>query len=283
MTDDTAPQRTTLVLGGTGKTGRRVAERLRARALPTRVGSRAGAPPFDWTDPATWTPALRGAGSVYLAYQPDLAVPSAVDTIRAFAEQAVRQGCGRVVLLSGRGEESAQACEQVVRDCGAQWTILRASWFCQNFSEGYLRDSVCAGEVILPAGDVGEPFVDADDIADVAVAALTDDRHVGRVYEVTGPRLLTFAEAVAEIAKASGRDVRYTRVTVAEYAAALAAFDVPADYQWLLNYLFTTVLDGRNASLGDGVRQALGRDPRDFTDYARDADAAGAWADTPAG
>ncbi|CAA9575133.1 MAG: Mlr3941 protein [uncultured Thermomicrobiales bacterium] len=274
---DAALVGTTLVLGGTGKTGRRVTDRLAGRGLPFRVGSRSGEPPFDWEDPATWAPVLRGAASVYVTYYPDLAVPGAVEAVRSFAGLAVGSGVRRLVLLSGRGEDEAERTEAVVQESGAEWTILRSNWFCQNFSESYLLPSVLSGEVVLPAGDVGEPFVDADDIADVAVAALTEDGHAGMVYELSGPRPLTFADAVAEIAAATGREIRYARVSPEQYATALAEEGVPADYVWLLNYLFTTVLDGRNSRPADGVRRALGRGPRDFADYARDAATAGAW------
>ena len=267
-----------LVVGGTGKTGRRVADRLAARGVPVRIGSRSANPAFDWEDPSGWAAALDGAGAVYITYYPDLAAPGAPEAVGALIDQALAQGVRRLVLLSGRGEEEAQQAEQVLQDSGADWTIVRASWFSQNFSESMLRDGVLAGELVLPAGDVGEPFVDADDIADVVVAALTEDGHVGRLYEVTGPRLLTFAEATAEIARACGRPVRYTRVPADEFAAALAEQGSPAEVTELLLYLFTTVLDGRNAYPTDGVQRALGRAPKDFADYARDAAASGAWA-----
>jgi len=275
--ENTQEKKTTLVVGGTGKTGRRVVERLTARGLPVRIGSRSGEPPFNWEDQATWAPALRNVGAVYLTYYPDLAVPGAVDTVRSVIELAMANGIRRLVLLSGRGEEEAQRAEQVLQNSGADWTILRCSWFSQNFSENYLRDPIVSGEVVLPAGNVGEPFVDADDIADVAVAALTEDRQVGQLYELTGPRLLTFAEAVGEIAKATCREIRYVQVSPEEYASALAEADLPAEFVWLVNYLFTTVLDGRNAHLTDGVQRALGREPRDFSDYARDIANAGVW------
>jgi uncharacterized protein YbjT (DUF2867 family) len=154
---------------------------------------------------------------------------------------------------------------------------VRSTWFAQNFSESYLRDPIRSGRVALPAGDVGEPFVHADDIADVAVAALTDDRHIGQTYELTGPRLLTFAEAIAEIAEAIGRPIHYTQISPQVFAAALAEQGVPRAFIDLLLYLFTTVLDGRNAHLADGVQRALGREPRDFADYAREAAATGVW------
>lgn len=267
----------TLVLGGTGKTGRRVVERLRTAGVPVRVGSRSGQPRFDWNDPATWPPVLRGADAAYLAYHPDLAVPGAERVIGALAEQAVASGVRRLVLLSGRGEEVAERCERLVREAGAEWTILRASWMSQNFSESYLLEPVLAGEVALPVGSVPEPFVDADDIADVAAAALTDGRHAGQLYELTGPRSLTFEEAVAEIAKASGRPVGFLPITQDEYDAALAAEGLSPDEVALVRYLFTTVLDGRNARPADGVQRALGRQPRDFTEYARAAAATGVW------
>lgn len=214
---------------------------------------------------------------MYVTYYPDLAILGAVGAIRSFAELAVERGIRRLVLLSGRGEEEAQRAEQVVRDSGADWTILRASWFSQNFSENHLLDPVLGGEVVLPAGGVGEPFVDADDIADVAVAALTEDGHAGQLYELTGPRMLTFAEAVEEIAFATGREVRYVQASPEQYASFLAEQDVPAEFASLMSHLFGEVLDGRNSHLTGGVRLALGREPRDITDYARDAAATGVW------
>jgi uncharacterized protein YbjT (DUF2867 family) len=270
--------KTTLVLGGTGKTGRRVVERLMGRGIPVRVGSRSGEPPFDWEDEATWAPALRDVESVYVSYYPDLAVPGAVAAVRSFAELAVESGVRRLVLLSGRGEEEAQRAERAVQEAGAEWTILRSSWFSQNFSESYLLEPVLSGEVALPAGDMPEPFVDAEDIADVAVAALTDDRHIGELYELTGPRMLTFAQAIDEIAKATGREIRFTPIPMEAYKAALSEVpDLPDEFAWLITYLFSEVLDGRNAQLADGVQRALDRQPRDFGEYAREAAATGVW------
>ena len=272
-----SPRSPILVLGGTGKTGRRIVSRLSERGVPVRVGSRSGTPPFDWEDTATWAPALQGARAAYVSYFPDIAVPGAPEAVAELAQIAVQGGTRRLVLLSGRGEEEALRAETELRDSGADWTIVRCSWFNQNFSEDYLRESVLAGEVTLPVSDVPEPFVDAEDIADVAVAALTDDRHIGQLYELTGPRLLTFADAVGEIGAASGRDVRLARVSGEEFAAGLAGHGVPADVISLLRYLFTEVLDGRNASLADGVQRALGRPARDFREFARRAAAGGAW------
>ncbi|WP_218825404.1 NAD(P)H-binding protein [Streptosporangium subroseum] len=277
MENNAHRQKTTLVLGGTGKTGRRVAERLTAAGLRPRIGSRSSEPPFDWEDQATWALALKGVDAVYLAYQPDLAFPGAVAAVRSFTALAVESGVRQLVLLSGRGEEEAGISEQTVRDSGADWTILRSSWFCQNFSEDYLLEPVLAGVIAFPAGDVAEPFVDVEDIADVAFAALTEDGHSGQLYELTGPRLLTFADAAAEIAAASGREIRYVPVSPEQYAAELTEHGVPAEYATSLLDLFTGVLDGRNAHLTDGVRRALGREPRDFADYARATAATGVW------
>jgi|SRR5215213_996681 uncharacterized protein YbjT (DUF2867 family) len=276
-TENAQETKTTLVLGGTGKTGRRVVERLTARGIPVRGGSRSGEPPFDWEDRITWAPALRDVESVYVSYFPDLAVPGAVATVRSFAELAVESGIRRLVLLSGRGEEEAQRAELAVQQAGAEWTIVRCSWFSQNFSENYLLEPILSGEVALPAGNVPEPFVDAEDIADVAVAALTEDGHAGELYELTGPRLLTLAEAINEISRTSGHKIRFVPVSVEEYASMLTEHNVPAEFVWLLTYLFSEVLDGRNAYLTDGVQRALGRESKDFADYARDVAATGIW------
>jgi len=268
---------TTLVLGGTGKTGRRVVERLQARGLPIRLGSRSASPAFDWEDRSTWAPALAGVGAVYLSYYPDLAVPGAVEATRAFAELAVESGARRLVLLSGRGEPEAERAEQAVRETGAELTILRSTWFMQNFSEDYMLEHVRSGELRLPADDVPTPFLDVEDIADIAVAALTDDRHVGELYELTGPQSLTMADTAAEIARATGRDVRYVPISLEQHAAEAAEHGVPDEVIELLTYLFREVLDGRNADTTDGVQRALGRPPGDFATFAAAAAASGIW------
>jgi uncharacterized protein YbjT (DUF2867 family) len=267
----------TLVLGATGKTGRRVIERLEARNVPVRIGSRSAPLPFDWEDSSTWAKALQGVDALYISYFPDLAAPGAADAIQLLTDLALKAGVRRMVLLSGRGEPEAQRCEEIVRACPVEWTVVRASWFAQNFSESYFLDPILAGEVELPAGDIGEPFVDADDIADVAVAALTEEGHAGQLYEVTGPRLLTFAEAIAEIGRACGREIRYRQIPIATYADMMAQMQVPQPVISLVTYLFSEVLDGRNASTTDGVMRALKRAPRDFRDYARDTAATGVW------
>jgi uncharacterized protein YbjT (DUF2867 family) len=242
------------------------------------VGSRSGTPPFDWEDRASWAPALDGAGAVYLTYYPDLAVPGATEAVGSFAELAVRSGVPRMALLSGRGEPEAERGEQAVRDSGAELTILRSTWFMQNFSEDYMLEHVLSGEIRLAAGHVPTPFVDVDDIADVAVAALTDDRHVGELYELTGPRSLTFADVAAEIGAAAGRELRYQPVSLEQHAAEAAEHGVPDDMIELLTYLFSEVVDGRNAATTDDVRRALGREPQSFEEYAREAAATGVWA-----
>jgi len=267
----------TLVLGGTGKTGRRVATMLRELGAMVRVGSRSATPPFDWDSEATWDECLAGVEAVYINYAPDLAMPGASTSIQAFVERAKRHGVKRLVLLSGRGEEEAEACERIVQQGGIDWTIVRASWFNQNFSEGAFVEMVQAGQIALPAVDTPEPFVDVDDIADVAVAALTEPGHAGEVYEVTGPRLLTLAEVAAEISAASGRQIAYVPVPHDAFVSEVASSGAPQDVVWMLDYLFATVLDGRNAYLTDGVQRALGRPPRDFSDYARAAAATGIW------
>ncbi|MBX2824306.1 MAG: NAD(P)H-binding protein [Gammaproteobacteria bacterium] len=277
LINDDNRQGLTLVLGGTGKTGRRVVERLRSRGINTRSASRSASPSFDWNDRSTWDAALEGVTRIYITFAPDLAVPGTPETIRALAEQAVAKGVQRLVLLSGRGEEEAQACERIVQEAGVQWTIVRSSWFMQNFSEGEFLGMVLGGTVALPAADIPEPFIDVDDIADVVVAALTEDGHNGEVYEVTGPRLMTMSDVCEEISRAAKREVSFVRVPSEAFSQAVVESGAPEDVAWLLNYLFGTVLDGRNAHLCDGVKRALGREPRDFTDYAREVAERGIW------
>ncbi len=272
-----SPAGITLVLGGTGKTGRRVAERLKARGVRTRIASRSGTTPFDWNDRSTWETALDGVTAAYITYAPDLAIPGATDAIRAFVGTAREHGVQRLVLLSGRGEEEAQHCERIVQDAGVEWTVVRASWFNQNFSEGEFLGMVLDGAITLPAVDVPEPFVDVDDIADVVVAALTEDGHNGEIYEVTGPRMLTFTEVAKEISRATGREVQFIQIPKEAFAGAIAESGAPEEMALLLNYLFDTVLDGRNAYVCDGVQRALGREPTDFAEFSNRIAASGAW------
>lgn len=271
------PQGLTLIIGGTGKTGRRIGDRLEQKGHEVRIGSRSSLPSFDWDREEGWEAALDGVRNVYITYSPDLAMPGATDAIQALVRSAKIAGVKRLVLLSGRGEPEAQASEKIVQESGLEWTVVRASWFNQNFSEGAFIDMVLAGAITLPAGDTPEPFVDADDIADVAVAALTEDGHNGEVYEVTGPRLMTLADIAADLSNAASREIAYVDVPHDAFVDGLTQSGAPTSVIWMLDYLFSTVLDGRNAHLTNGVERALGRPPKDFADYARNVAATGAW------
>jgi len=266
-----------LVLGATGKTGRRVAANLEAQGIPVRRGSRSATPSFDWNNEATWDACLNGVQAVYINYAPDLAMPGATDSIQTFVDKAKRSGVRRLVLLSGRGEKEAQACERIVQDSGIDWNIVRASWFNQNFSEGAFVEMVQAGQITLPDVDTPEPFVDADDIAEVATVALTQPGHAGEVYEVTGPRMLTLADLAAELAHATGRTISYVPVPHEAFVEGIRQSGAPKDVVWMLDYLFATVLDGRNAYVTDGVERALGRPAKDFSVYAREVAATDVW------
>ncbi|ETD32851.1 NmrA family transcriptional regulator [Williamsia sp. D3] len=279
MTTTTHTQRPVLIIGAAGKTGRRVAGHLSGLGVPTRLASRSGATRFDWTDRTTWRPALDGAGAVYITYQPDLIVERSADDLRVFVEVARDANVDKLVLLSGRGEPEARACEEIVLHSGMVSTVLRCSWFAQNFSESFLADGVREGAVVLPVDAVGEPFIDADDIADAAVTALTKSGHDGRVYELTGPRLLTFADATAQIAAAANREIDYVTVSLEDYRAGMAEAGVPDDYADMVISLFGTLFDGRNATITDGVRELLGRAPTDFADFIEKSVAEGAWFD----
>ena len=265
-----------LVIGATGKTGRRVAAKLEAKGLPVRRGSRNSATPFDWEVPETWASALDGVRSAYVTYFPDLAFPGAVEKLESLCEAAKAAGVDHLVLLSGRGEHHAQLGEDVVRRSGVDFTIVRSAWFAQNYSEGYLRDPILAGILPMPGGDMPEPIIDIDDIADVVVAALTEEGHKGELYEVTGPRLMTFADMAAELSGVLGSPIRHIPISFEDFHANIARSggDFVAD---VFTAIARETLDGRNAHLTDGVQRALGRLPRDFADFARAAAKTGAW------
>ncbi|MGD7653584.1 MAG: NmrA family NAD(P)-binding protein [Verrucomicrobiales bacterium] len=275
--DTSTLHETSLVLGAKGKTGQRIVRLLEARGHSVRIGSRSASPGFDWHDQSTWKPVVEGVTAIYIAYYPDLASPGAYEHIGALIELAREHKVRKLVLLSGRGEEEAQRCEKLVLDSGIPSTVVRAAWFNQNFSENFMRDMVLEGTIALPVHGVREPLVDADDIAEVAVAALTEDGHDGEIYEVTGPELLSFDQVAAILSEANGRDIRFQPVSHDHYMAGMKAAQLPAELRDLIDYLFREVLDGRNELLADGVERALSRPPRSFADYARKAAAAGCW------
>lgn len=270
-----------LVLGANGKTGRRVIEKLENNtAVEVRAGSRTAAIPFDWEKPETWQAVLQGIDTVYISYQPDLAIPSATTAIQLFSGLATQMGVEKMVLLSGRGEKEAQICEEIVKTSAKNWTIVRTSWFNQNFSESFFLDPILAGYVALPRAEALEPFTDADDIAEVIVASLIDDQHNGQIYELTGPELLTFEQAITQIAKATKREIAFQPLSLEEYIEMLREYQVPEDHIWLVNYLFEQVLDGRNSSITSDIEKVLGRKARDFSTYARETAQTGVWNQT---
>jgi uncharacterized protein YbjT (DUF2867 family) len=277
MTTPTRKDDLTLVLGGNGKTGRRVVERLRAAGHDVRAASRSTQPRFDWEDHSTWAATLEGARRAYIAYQPDIAVPGALATLTALFDQAVRSGVKRLVLLSGRGEVEAEEAEEALKASGADWTILRCSWFAQNFSENFLVESIRAGIVALPVQPVPEPFIDVEDIAEAAMVALTQRGHSGQLYEMTGRSAVSFPDAVALIARTTGRDIRFMTVPAEDYRAELQQAGLSPVEVDLILYLMTTILDGRNEKPTDGAQHILGRPAGDFADYVRRTAATGVW------
>ncbi|MFF1272004.1 NmrA family NAD(P)-binding protein [Streptomyces marokkonensis] len=279
MTENTksAKDTTLVVTGASGRTGSRVARAAGAAGLTVRAASRATG--FDWADRSTWADTLRGAGAAYLVHPADVGAPGTAEAVGELARVALGLGVRRLVLLSARGEDQALPTEEALRASGADWTVVRAAWFAQNFSEGPLLEEVRRGELVFPAGEVAEPFVDVRDIAEVVVSALAGgERYAGRTITVTGPRLLTWREAVAEIAAATGRPLTYRAVPARDYGEALTGLGVPAAEAAFLTEVFETLLDGRNARLEDGVRQVLGREPRDFAEFVAEEAAAGTWA-----
>jgi len=266
-----------LVLGGKGKTGSRVASRLIEKGQTVRIGSRTEEPSFDWENSNTWEAALRGMDSVYITFQPDLAVPGAKEAIEGFTNLAVTSGVRKVVLLSGKGEKEAEECEHIVMNSGLDWTVVRASWFNQNFSESFFLDPIVAGHVALPKNEALVPYVDANDIADVVVASLLDDKHNSEIYELTGPRALTFSDVVREISAATGREIQFTPISMQEYNVMMKEFNLPDGYLWLINYLFEEVLVESNSIVTNDIEKILGRKPIDFTTYAHEVAKSGVW------
>lgn len=267
-----------LVIGGNGKTGRKVVSRLQELGHNVRIGSRSGNPSFDWQDTSGWAKALSDIEKVYITFQPDLAVPGAVECIENLVKVAQQSNIKKLVLLSGKGEREAQRCEDVVINSGIDYTIVRASWFMQNFSESFFLDAILAGKVALPKAEAKVPYVNTDDIADVVVSSLINEQHNAKLYELTGPQQLTFEQVHMEISQAIGRPIEFLAISLSDYIEMLEKHGVPSDYIWLINYLFSEVLDapGNNVVSND-IEKVLGRKPKDFSEYVRETAATGVW------
>ena len=267
-----------LVIGGTGKTGRKVVESLTQMGHNVRVGTRGNTPKFDWDDFSTFGPALEGMDRAYIVYYPDLAVPGARDAIQALTEAAVQEGLEKVVLLSGKGETEAEACEEIVANSGLNYTLVRASWFNQNFSEGAFLDYVLAGHLALPMPAASIPYTDTSDIADVVTKVLLDDTFNGETVTVTGPKKLTFEEVAEIMSQKLGRNIQYQAISMEEFKTGLAAAGLPEPVIWLLGYLFTEVLGhSENQTISHDVERILNRKPVSFEEYVEKTAASGVW------
>ena len=271
-----------LILGGTGKTGRRIASRLTAAGHEVRTASRTGGDVrLDLDDPTTHAPALAGITAAYLLELGSVSGDNNPPRMAALVDAAVAAGVRRLVLLSAPGADSEyhplHATEQVVRGSGLAWTVLRPGWFAQNFSEDFWLPAVRSGTLALPAGDRGVAFVDAEDIADVATAALTEDRHSGQVYEITGPRAIGFGEAAELIAKASGKPLEYVDISPEAFVDLQVSHGVPLQVAQRMTHLMSLAASGASEAVTDGVERALGREPRRFEDFAVAAAATGCW------
>ncbi|CAL2079004.1 NAD(P)H-binding protein [Tenacibaculum sp. 190524A05c] len=267
-----------LVIGGTGKTGRRVVEQLKNKGIEPRIGARSAATAFDWNDKSTWEKTLEGIERMYVTYYPDLAVPGAKEAVESLTYLAKELGVKKMVLLSGKGEAEAEACEAIVANSGLDYTIVRASWFNQNWSESFFLDSILSGDVALPMSDILIPFVDANDIAEVASEVLMNDNYNGQIVEVTGPELITFKDVVSTIGLATHKKFNFHEITLEQYLDGMRKAQIPADVVWLIEYLFSNVLTNPNNQLiSTDIEKVLGRKAKTFTEYAVETAKTGVW------
>ncbi|TBV25974.1 MULTISPECIES: NmrA family NAD(P)-binding protein [Meridianimaribacter] len=267
-----------LIIGGTGKTGRRVVEQLQKKGIQPRIGSRQATPSFDWDDKNTWIESLKGIEKMYITYYPDLAVPGAKEAIESLTYLAKELGVKKIVLLSGKGEVEAEACEAIVKNSGVDYTIVRASWFNQNWSESFFLDPILSGEVALPMSNVLIPFVDANDIAEVAATVLLDNDYNGKTIEVTGPELITFKDIIHTISTVTNRNLNFHEITLEQYIEGMRQMQLPEDVIWLIEYLFSNVLTNpNNQKISNDIEQVLGRKARTFLEYARETAETEVW------
>ncbi|MFI0351922.1 NAD(P)H-binding protein [Actinomadura sp. 9N407] len=272
---------TILVTGATGTTGSRIVPRLTAlghtvKAAARRPTAPAGARPvrFDWYDPATFDEALRGTDRIYLV--PPIGSPDPAAVMLPFLERARAAGVRRAVLLSSSaipaGGPAVGQVHAALADVIDEWAVLRPSWFMQNFTDQHLHaDSIRKEGTIMTATGTGRVgFVDADDIAAVAVHALTDATAPGPDLVITGPQALSYDDIAATISQVMGRPVRHRVLTYEQMRDRLAT-EIPEEFAALLARLDRSIAEGAEDRVTRTVERVTGRPPRTFSDFARAA------------
>ncbi|MFF8281735.1 NAD(P)H-binding protein [Streptomyces albus] len=267
-----------LVVGATGTTGSRTAARLTAEGHRVKAASRraapvAGAEPvrFDWYDTATHAPALEGVDRVYLV--PPVGDPDPAAVMLPFLRQARAAGMRRAVLLSSSavpsGGPAVGLVHQALPGLFPEWAVLRPSWFMQNFTGDHLhaRGIREDGTVRSATGSGRVGFVDADDIAEVAVRALTDDRAPDTDLVLTGPEALSYDDIAAVLTEVTGRPVVHHRLTEAQLRDRLAA-EVPAEFAGILAGMDGAIEQGAEDRVTGTVQRLTGRPPRSFRTVA---------------
>jgi ergot alkaloid biosynthesis protein len=264
-----------LVTGGTGKTGRRLVSELRGKGVECRVASRGatvaeGERPFDWTLPESWDGALEGVSTAYLVAPSAVGEPAPV--MIDFLRRAQKRGVSRFVLLSAAPlPAGGPAMGQVhlwLKENAAEWTVLRPSWFMQNFSEGQHLASIQDEDGIYSATEDGRvPFVSADDIATAAMAVLTSEDPFNSDFILTGDRPLSYDEVAERIGMAVGRRISHRRLSSDELAARYRLLGLPPVYAEKLAAMDRAIAEGAEDRTTDSVKFLLGRPPISFDDF----------------
>lgn len=266
-----------LVTGATGKTGSRVVDLLRARGLTARAATRTPQIPgqirFDWTDPDSFAPALDGVRAVYMVAPTGVAEPLAA--MRPFIDRAITAGVDRLVLLSSSMiEEGGPVMGTVhgyLRANAPGWSVLRPSWFMQNFSEAQHLDTIRReGRIYSATGDGRVPFIDAGDIAAVAVAALANPAFANGELILTGPATLDYDALARLISVAAGREVEHHRLSTTDLAARLGEIGIPDAFAHILAQMDAAIAGGAEDRVTGAVVDVTGRQPKTFAAFAED-------------
>ena len=271
---------TTLVIGASGTTGRRVVARLVAAGHGAKAASRhatpvPGAAPvrFDWYDPSTHADALAGADRVYLIPPPADSDPAAV--MVPFLRQARAAGVHRAVLLSSsaipEGGPAVGSVHRALPDLIEQWAVLRPSWFMQNFTGTHahalsIREH---GSILTATGSGRVGFIDAEDIAAVAVQALTGEHAPDTDLILTGPEALSYDDIAAIMTKVTGRLVVHRSLSYEQMRDRLAA-EIPEEFAAMLADLDRAIAAGSEDRVTNSVQRLTGRPARTFRAFLED-------------
>lgn len=266
-----------LVTGATGTIGQALIKQLQTKNADFVAGVRnveeakkklpsvSNFVEFDFSNSATYEGAVENIDSVFVLGPP--IVLNLEELVAPFLDFLKGKGINRVVYLSALGSENMKlltfhtTLTQKIKDDGFDYTILKPSFFAQNFKNYEWENITERGVVYVPAGTGKAGFVDVNDIAAVAAAALTEDGHSGKTYEITGPEILGYQDAANLLSEVMGKQIVYPNPTPEEFGATLKQAGAPDFIASYMIDVYSMILNNHVNVLSNHVEEVTGKKP----------------------